>query len=117
GLTPIKSKLRLSQFNWCQTRQTPNFLCELQERSNFKMPMVDMMLMELDQEAATTRRLLERVPGDKLGWKPHAKSMTLGELAMHVATTPAVISQFASVANFELPDHFEQPIPASAEEV
>ena len=81
------------------------------------MPMVDMFLMELDQEAATTRRLLERVPGDKLGWKPHAKSMTLGELAMHVATTPAVIAQFASVANFELPDHFEQPKPATAAEV
>ena len=45
------------------------------------MPMVDMFLMELDQEAATTRRMLERVPNDKLGWKPHAKSMTLGELA------------------------------------
>jgi len=81
------------------------------------MPMVDMILMELDQEAATTRRLLERVPGDKLGWKPHTKSMTLGELAMHVATTPAVIAQFASVSNFELPDHFEQPKPASAAEV
>ena len=81
------------------------------------MPMVDMILMELDQEAATTRRLLERVPGDKLGWKPHAKSMTLGQLAMHVATIPAVIAQFASVSNFELPDNFAQAKPASAAEV
>src|SRR3954470_15085795 len=81
------------------------------------MPIVDVILMELDQEAATTRRVLERVPGDKLGWKPHVKSMTLGELAMHVATTPAVIAQFASVANFEMPDHFERPVAASTADV
>lgn len=40
---------------------------------------------ELKQEAATTRRLLERVPEDKLDWKPHEKSMALGRLAGHVA--------------------------------
>ncbi len=34
---------------------------------------VDSILMELDQEAATTKRVLERVPNDKLGWKPHEK--------------------------------------------
>ena len=81
------------------------------------MPMVDMFLMELDQEAATTRRMLERVPNDKLGWKPHAKSMTLGQLALHVATVPDIISQFAAVSNFELPDNFDQPKPASTAEV
>jgi uncharacterized damage-inducible protein DinB len=39
---------------------------------------------ELKHEAATTRRLLERVPEDKLDWRPHAKSMTLGRLAGHI---------------------------------
>ncbi len=43
------------------------------------------ILQELEQEAATTRRVLERVPSDKLAWKPHEKSMSLGTLAMHVA--------------------------------
>jgi len=45
-------------------------------------------LPEFDQEMATTRRVLERVPEDKLAWKPHAKSMTLGQLASHVAQLP-----------------------------
>ena len=54
------------------------------------------MLQELDQECATTRRVLERVPSDKLAWKPHAKSMSLGALAMHIASAPAFISGWAT---------------------
>ena len=48
------------------------------------------LLQELDQEAQTTRRLLARVPQEHLEWRPHQKAMTLGQLAMHVATIPAV---------------------------
>ncbi len=47
------------------------------------------LLPEFDQEMATTRRVLERVPEDKLDWKPHAKSMSLGQLASHLAQLPA----------------------------
>jgi uncharacterized damage-inducible protein DinB len=50
------------------------------------MPIAESMLPEFDHETATTRALLERVPGDKAGWKPHEKSMSLGELAMHVSS-------------------------------
>jgi len=46
------------------------------------------ILTEFQLEAASTRRLLERVPGDKLDWQPHEKSMTLGRLASHVAEIP-----------------------------
>jgi len=46
------------------------------------------LLPEFDQEMATTRRTLERVPDDKLGWKPHEKSMSLGRLASHLAEAP-----------------------------
>src|ERR1044071_3697466 len=46
---------------------------------------------ELKQEATTTRRLLERVPEDKLEWRPHEKSMTLGRLAGHVAELPSLL--------------------------
>jgi hypothetical protein len=53
------------------------------------------ILQELEQEAATTRRVLERVPSDKLAWKPHDKSMSLGTLAMHVAMSPGFISDWA----------------------
>jgi uncharacterized damage-inducible protein DinB len=56
------------------------------------MSMTAAFLQEFDNEAGTTRRVLERVPADKLGWKPHPKSMSLGELALHVAASPAVIT-------------------------
>ena len=46
------------------------------------------ILPEFDQEMATTRKILERVPEEKNDWKPHAKSMTLGRLAGHVAELP-----------------------------
>jgi uncharacterized damage-inducible protein DinB len=45
-------------------------------------------LPEFDAEMATTRRLLERLPVDRLDWKPHAKSMSLGSLATHVTELP-----------------------------
>jgi uncharacterized damage-inducible protein DinB len=44
-----------------------------------------MLLPEFDNEMKTTRRLLERVPEEKMGWKPHEKSMTLGRLSGHLA--------------------------------
>src|SRR5438876_1180105 len=46
------------------------------------------LLPEFDMEMANTRKTLERIPEDKLGWKPHEKSMTLGRLAGHVAEMP-----------------------------
>jgi uncharacterized damage-inducible protein DinB len=57
------------------------------------MAIVDALLQELEQEAATTRRVLEIVPSDKLGWKPHPKSMSLGQLALHVAVIPGAIAE------------------------
>ena len=53
------------------------------------MPIRDALLPEYDQEMANTRKVLERVPEDKFGWKPHPKSWTARELATHVATIPA----------------------------
>ena len=52
------------------------------------MALIDGMLQELEQEAQTTKRVLERVPQAHLVWKPHEKSMSLGQLAQHVATIP-----------------------------
>ena len=49
------------------------------------MSLIDMITSELQHEAATTRKLLERVPQDAFDWKPHEKSMSLGQLAAHVA--------------------------------
>ena len=53
------------------------------------MPLLkDALLVEYDHETATTRKLLERIPDDRLAFLPHARSMTLGSLATHLATIP-----------------------------
>ena len=72
------------------------------------------LIAELEQEAATTRRVLERVPNDNLSWKPHPKSMSLGQLAHHVATTPGGAAEFVAQDVVELPDFSELPSVASA---
>jgi uncharacterized damage-inducible protein DinB len=50
--------------------------------------MVDALLPEFDHEMTTTRKLLERVPDDRLAWKPHDKSMSIGALATHLSNLP-----------------------------
>jgi len=73
---------------------------------------------EFKEEAKITRRSLERVPADKLAWRPHPKSMTLGQLAWHVATIPAGISRIASQDSFDvLKGSFVPAQPASLEEI
>jgi uncharacterized damage-inducible protein DinB len=49
------------------------------------MKLSDLFLPEFEQEMATARKTLERIPEDKLSWKPHEKSMPLDRLAGHVA--------------------------------
>ena len=59
------------------------------------------LIQEFEAEAKTTRRVLERVPTDKLTWTPHTKSMSLGRLAMHLATAPAAISSWPIGSEYE----------------
>ena len=80
------------------------------------MSTIELLLQELEQEAQTTRRVLERVPGNRLAWKPHDKSMSLGQLALHVATVPGAIAEISRVSPFPLPK-FEQPSAGSAAEL
>src|SRR5512147_2295151 len=53
------------------------------------MSIAQSILPELLHEMAGTRKELERVPDDRLGWKPHTKSVTLGRLASHLAELPS----------------------------
>ncbi len=53
------------------------------------MPWNEALLPEFDQEMSDTRKSLERVPEDKLKWKPHEKSMPMGHLAVHLALLPS----------------------------
>ena len=80
------------------------------------MTMITALLQEFENEAKTTRRVLERVPSDKLAWQPHPKSMSLGVLALHVAASPGVICGWAEqdVTQFK---GDPSPAPASTEEI
>ena len=60
------------------------------------MRIADPYLEELTIEASTTRRVLERVPDVHLNWRPHEKSMSLGQLALHVATLPRQLTEFVT---------------------
>ena len=77
---------------------------------------VELLLQELEQEAQTTRRVLERVPDDRLAWKPHDRSMSLGQLALHIASVPGAIAEISQISPFPVPK-FEQPSAKSAAEL
>ena len=67
------------------------------------MPTIaDTFIAELEQETAATRRVLERIPGEKFDWKPHVKSFSLGELAYHVATIPRGVSGMVAPDEFDV---------------
>ena len=76
--------------------------------------MSEAMLRELRQEAETTKRVLDRVPPDKLEWRPHPKSMSLGQLALHVASIPGNLTRLAQLDQFDAASaNFEPAIPES----
>jgi len=81
------------------------------------MKMIDGMLAELEQEGETTRRVLERIPQAHLSWRPHAKSMSLGQLALHVATIPGNVAELAARDTIPEPPAFVQPEAATAAEL
>jgi len=73
------------------------------------MAMIDPILAELEQESKATKRVLERVPADKLAWTPHQKSYTIGQLALHIARIPGAIAEAARADSFEPPRQQAQP--------
>ena len=80
------------------------------------MRTIDSILTELDQEAQTTKRVLERIPDDKLGWKPHSKSFSLGQLGLHIASLPGNLTAALVNDTREVPN-FSQPQPKSRQEI
>lgn len=66
------------------------------------MATIQELVQELEQEAQTTRRTLARVPDDRLKWRPHEKSMTMGQLAAHVATLPALVVEMSTRPKFDV---------------
>jgi uncharacterized damage-inducible protein DinB len=79
------------------------------------MPIVQGMLQELEQEAQTTRRVLERVPDAHLDWRPHPKSYSLGQLALHVAQIPGGVATLAMQSPATPPEFVQQRVGKSAD--
>jgi uncharacterized damage-inducible protein DinB len=80
------------------------------------MPRVVELLRELEQEGEATRRVLERVPEDRLDWKPHERSLSLGQLALHVALIPGAIAEI-STRSFDVNTVIPRPRPADRAEL
>lgn len=74
------------------------------------MAIGEMLLGEFEQELNTTRRVLERVPEEHLAWRPHPTSMSLGQLALHVASVPGRVTAMMQ------PDTLEAPSGGTAAE-
>ncbi len=75
------------------------------------MGLAEPMLAELELESVATRKVLERMPDNKFDWKPHEKSMTIGQLASHVSDIPRWIA--FTIEQDEL-DIVNQPMPTPA---
>ncbi|HWS71504.1 MAG TPA: DinB family protein [Thermoanaerobaculia bacterium] len=67
------------------------------------MAMAEAFIAELTNEAKTTRRVLERVPESELAWRPHPRSMSLGQLAYHIAALPRGIADLLAELSVEPP--------------
>src|SRR5580704_17953849 len=74
--------------------------------------MVEPMLNEFREEAAITKRVLDRVPADKLTWKPHRKSMSVGQLALHIASVTGSLAKISQLDEFDVAQpNFDPPAP------
>jgi uncharacterized damage-inducible protein DinB len=74
------------------------------------MKVADVVLAELEREGASTVRMLERVPADKLDWRPHQKSMSLGQLAFHIAGIPARVMGMLQAGEFDVATAGRAPV-------
>jgi uncharacterized damage-inducible protein DinB len=81
------------------------------------MSIAKALLAEFEVQAPITRRFLERLPEDKLTWKPHNKSMSAGQLAYHLASVPGGIVRFVQNNPVQARASFHFPQPASHQEI
>ena len=81
------------------------------------MSIAESMLPEFDHEMASTRKMLERVPDEKLAWSPHPKSYTLQKLAVHVAHLPTWATITLTTDSFTVGGPFQWPTAANRKEI
>jgi uncharacterized damage-inducible protein DinB len=78
------------------------------------MPIINPILGELDHEARTTVRVLERVPSEHLDWTPHPKSMSLRKLSWHIANLPSRVLKMLRDGTFDVLNARPPEPPAEA---
>ena len=81
------------------------------------MSLSESLLSELEYEAVSTGKLLDLVPADKLEWQPNPRAMTLGALALHVATISGDAGGFAFAGETEVDTLVQHPQPKNKEEI
>ena len=81
------------------------------------MSLAQSLLTEFEAQAPITRRFLERLPENKLAWKPHEKSMSAGQLAYHLAHVPSGVIRFVQNNPAQAPDFGAVPQPASRQDI
>jgi uncharacterized damage-inducible protein DinB len=80
------------------------------------MSMAESILREFEEQAPITRRFLERLPEDRLTWKPHERSLSAGQLAFHLAFVPGGVARLAQDSPKQVTE-FVFPQPASGNEI
>lgn len=81
------------------------------------MGIAQSLLSEFEIQAELTRKFLERLPEDKLTWKPHEKSRSAGQLALHLAVVPGAVVRLAQNNPVQAPEFGSDPQPASRGEI
>lgn len=81
------------------------------------MSLAESMLAEFEVQAPITRKFLERLPEDRLTWKPHEKSMSAGQLAYHLASVPGGVVRFAHDNPAQAPEFASFQQPTSRQEI
>ncbi len=81
------------------------------------MSIAQSMVREFEAQAGVTRRFLERLPEDKLSWKPHEKSMSAGQLALHIASIPGGIARAVQQDQMQVPNFNKLAQPSSLRQI
>jgi uncharacterized damage-inducible protein DinB len=75
------------------------------------MEIIPLLLKEMQSEATTTRKMLERVPADRFDWKPHPKSMSVIQLSTHVAELPSWVAMALTTKELDFAASAYVPTP------
>lgn len=67
------------------------------------MSIAEALMAEFDEQAPLTRKFLERLPEERMGWKPHERSLTAGQLALHLAQVPGAVAQLVRENPAQIP--------------